>query len=359
MDLRQFIDALKRSGHLRRISDPVDWQYELGAFARAHREPLLFENIRDYPGCTIFTNGLCSGANIARALSLDPSISRTGLVRELRRRLTKPQSPIVVSRGPVQENTMQDLTGLPVPLWHHADGGRYLGTWHVNVTRDPETRACNCGIYRMQMLGRRTSTISVSPKSHLALHYAKAEKQGKSLEMAVCIGVGESLIMAAAAAFPVDSCEYDYAGAIEGEPLELVACKTVDLHVPAGAEIVIEGVVRPGMRVTDGPFFDYAGVPNVNPRALQFEVTAIMHRTNPVFRGCAVGVAGAEDHQVFSVLAPLGLVDFHGSRTRQSVQNFLLKNKMFRSLQLFTRWGHLLHRAKSTAHTAKEKAGMQ
>lgn len=360
MDLRSFIGVLERSGHLRRISQSVNWQYDLGALCRSCREPLLFENINGYPDFSLFTNGLCSQANMARALSLDPALSRHSFIDALKERLQKPVSPVLVpsaAAGSLLENSLDDLTDLPVPWWHPSDGGRYLGTWHVNVTRDPETGACNCGIYRMQILGNRQSTLSVSPQSHLARHFAKAEKQGRPLEMAVCIGVSESLIIAGAAAFPPEACEYNYAGALDQKPLHLAACRTIDMSVPADAEIVIEGTVRPGIRVNDGPFFDYAGVPNVNPKALLFEVTAIRHRTNPVFRGCAVGVAGAEDHQVFSVLAPLGLVDFHGSRTRQTVQNFLLRNKMFRSLQLFTRAGHVFHPARPNASAHQEKAG--
>jgi UbiD family decarboxylase len=350
VDLRNFIQVLDQSGRLKRISQSFNWKYDIGAYCRSHREPLLFENIADYPGFTLFTNGLCSRENIARALRLSPGLSRTSLISAIRGRLQKPQKPVMVAHSPLFENSLDDLSRLPAPWWHRSDGGRYLGTWHVNVTRDPDTGVHNCGIYRMQLLGNRASTISVSPGSHCASHFAKAEKTGSPLEMAVCIGVPETVIMTAAAAFPAAACEYDYAGALEEKPLELVPCRTVELSVPSDAEIVIEGRLVPGIRVTDGPFFDYAGVPNVNPKALKFEVTAIFHRTLPVFRGSAVGLAGAEDHQLFSVLAPLGLVDFHGSRARQAVQNFLLANKMFRLLQLFTRAGHLMHRP--------QKAGM-
>ncbi|MDD5674527.1 MAG: UbiD family decarboxylase [Chitinivibrionales bacterium] len=352
MELRNFIDSLERAGQLERIANPVHWKYDLGAYARAHRRPLLFENIREYPGFYLFTNGLCAPAHIARALALPAGISRNNLIAALRERLQKPRAPTMVPHGAFRENTLDTLLKLPVPWWHRADGGRYLGTWHVNVTRDPISGVQNCGIYRMQLLGGDSATLSVSPRSHLALHFAAAEKAGTALPMAVCIGVGECCIMAAAAAFPANTCEYDYAGGLQEKPLELAACHTIDLAVPATAEIVVEGLVQPGVRVGDGPFFDYAGVPNVNPQALLFTVTAIGHRTRPIFRGSAVGRAGAEDHQLFSLLAPLGLVDFHGSPKRQAVQNFLLQNKMFRTLQGFTRLGHLLHRP---SHAVSEK----
>ncbi len=343
MDLRSFIAVLEQSGNLKRISHAIDWKYELGAYCRSHPEPLLFENILGYEGFSLFANGLCNQTHIARALSLDPLVSRKKLISAIRDRLKKPETPVTVAKSSVFDNSLDDLPALPSPWWHQSDGGRYLGTWHVNVTRDRDTGIHNCGIYRMQLIDSRTSTVSVSPNSHLALHFAKAEKDQRPLEMAVCIGVSESLIMASAAAFPMSACEYDFAGALEQKPFELISCKTIDLKVPSDAEFVIEGVIRPGERVTDGPFFDYAGVPNVNPNALVFEATALWHRSNPIFRGCAVGIAGAEDHQIFSFLAPLGLVDFHGSPVRQTAQNFLLRNKLFSALQLFTRAGHLLH----------------
>jgi 4-hydroxy-3-polyprenylbenzoate decarboxylase len=235
-----------------------------------------------------------------------------------------------------------DLLKLAVPHWSNQDAGRYLGTWHINVTKDPETGSRNVGVYRMQLLGPKQATVSASPRSHLARHFAKAEKLGQPLPMAVAIGVSESVLMAAAAAYPDAMDEYELAGALQQKAVPLIRCQAVDLEVPADSEIVIEGLIQPGVRVQDGPYFDYTGTPNTNPSAFRFEATRLAFRSNPIFRGTSIGVAGAEDHQLFAFLAELQLVDFHGSRLKQMVQNVLLKRRLFRAFQLSGKMGALL-----------------
>lgn len=345
MGLRQFISTLSRENRLRRVSQLVDWRYELGKITRDHQVPLLFENIKDYPGHRIFTNGLSDTDSIGLALGLGSGNTRKAIVTAIKGRMRAPIKPGLVETGPVLENIVQandvDLSRFPIPQWSDQDAGRYIGTWHINVTKDPETGIRNVGVYRMQLLGPRQTTVSTSPGSHLSLHFAKAERQGKPLEMAVAIGVSEAVIMAAASAYPCGLDEYDLAGSLQNESIPLVRCQTVNLEVPAESEILIEGRIKPGVRVQDGPYFDYAGKPNTNSNAFLFEATRLTFRNNPIFRGTAVGVAGAEDQQLFSVLAGLGLVDFHGSRQRQVIQNQLLKKRLFRAFQWAGRIGPL------------------
>ena len=214
---------------------------------------------------------------------------RSGLLPGFRR--------VMGNEAPVRENVAigkdVDLTLLPIPWWSTKDAGRYLGTWHVNVTRDPESGIRNVGVYRMMLLDRNTTTLSVYPHSHLARHLKKAERLGKALEMAVAIGVDERLVMAAAAAAPYGVDEYALAGALAREPLRITNCMTVREEVPADAEIVLEGSIEPNFRVIDGPFFDYAGVSNTNPYAKLFRVSAVMQRNDSIFRGTAVGMPGS------------------------------------------------------------------
>src|SRR5579872_6962361 len=303
MDLRSFIDLLARQGRLRRVDSLVDWRLEIGAITREHCGPLLFENIKDYPGCRVFTNGLSNIHCIADAVGLRPETGGAAIAAEVRRRLNTPIRPVGVEASPVTENVISDsidLLRLPVPQWHHQDAGRYIGTWHINVTKDPDTGARNIGVYRMQVLGARQATVSTSPKSHLAIHVAKAEAKGRPLEMAVAIGVSEALIMAASAAYPYGLDEYELAGALQQESVRLFQCQTVDLQIPAQSEIVLEGFIPPGIRVKDGPYFDYAGKTNINTRAFLFEVNRMMFRTRPILRGASVGIPGAEDHELFA-----------------------------------------------------------
>ncbi|TAM83901.1 MAG: UbiD family decarboxylase [Acidobacteria bacterium] len=337
MDLRAFIDALSCRGELKRISDLVDWKIELGEITRNHRQPLLFENIKDYPGKQVFANGLSNFSSVALALGLQPEKGRKAVLLEARRRVAAPAKPVTVSSGPVLENVMEgpgiNLYEFPVPQWSSCDAGRYIGTWHANVTRDPETGCRNLGVYRMQLLGRSQATVSTSSASHLGRHFARAERNGKPLEMAVVIGGPEPVVMAAGSGYPSGSDEYDLAGGLSGGGIPLVRCKTVDLEVPAEAEIVLEGLIRPGVRVHDGPYFDYAGAPTENPSAFLFDVTCVMFRNRPIFRGAAVGHRAAEDQQLFALLADVGLFDFHDSRPRHWIQTGLIQRRFFKLFQ--------------------------
>lgn len=343
MELRAFIDLLSEHGHLRRIEREVDWRFEIGRITRENRVPLLFENVKGYPGRRVFTNGLSDVGLIGLALGLESGQTRKEIVREAKKRVRNPLTPSVVEAGPVLQNVVSaseiDFLEFPVPQWNTQDVGRYLGTWHINATKDPETGARNVGVYRMRVLGPRQATVSTSPTSHLGLHVAKAEKAGQALQMAIAIGVSEAVMMAASAACPYGFDEYELAGGLETKGLQLIKCRTVDLEVPADSEIAIEGFLRPGIRVQDGPYFDYAGKANTNPNAFLFEATRLMFRNDPIFRGTSVGIPGAEDHQLFSVLAQLNLVDFHSRRSRQMVQNQLLKKRLFRAFQFAGRLG--------------------
>lgn len=338
MNFREFINLLSREGCLKRITRLVDWKIELGEIARNCNMPLLFENIKDYPGLRVFTNGLSTFSAISLALGVQHGKDRKATIDGVRLKVASPIKPVVVNTGPVLQNVAAgrdiDLFRFPIPQWSVHDAGRYIGTWHANVTRDPETGSRNLGVYRMQVLGPNQATVNTSAHSHLSQHVAKAEKKGQPLEMAVVIGACEPVVMAAAAAYPYGSDEYDLAGGLCGESVRLIRCKTVNLEVPSESEIVIEGLIKPGVRVQDGPYFDYAGEPTTNPSAYLFEATNIMFRNDPIFRGAAVGCPGAEDQQLFSLLSELNLFDFHGSRSRRKVQSHLIKSRLFRAFQL-------------------------
>jgi UbiD family decarboxylase len=343
MDLRSFIDLLATQGRLRRIEREVDWKFEIGGISRESQQPLLFENVKGYPKARVFTNGLSRVELIGLSVGLECSQGQRQVIREIKERAKNLVAPEIVETGPVLENVVEcgdiDLSRFPVPQWSTHDAGRYLGTWHINVSKDPETGARNVGVYRMQLLGPKQATVNTSPGSHLALHVTKAEKLGRALPMVVGIGVSEAMVMAAAAACPYGFDEYELAGALQSRSVKLIQCQTVDLEIPANSEIVIEGFIQPGVRVQDGPYFDYAGKTNTNPNAFLFEATRVMFRHEPIFRGTAVGVPGAEDHQLFAVLSHLNLVDFHGRRSRQILQNQLLRNRFFRAFQVAGRFG--------------------
>lgn len=342
-DLRHFIQVLEDARRLSRVRQEIDWRFDIGRMTSGSGTALLFENIKDYPNQRVFTNGLRDMTQIALALGLERETTWKTLITEAKKRVAAPVKPRLVKTGPVLENIVPasnvNLLQLPVPQWSNHDGGRYIGTWHINVTKDPETGSRNIGVYRMQLLGPKQATVSASPRSHLSQQVAKAEKDGQPLPMVVAIGVSETVIMAAAAAYPDGMDEYDLAGGLQQEAVQLIRCQTVNLEVPAQSEIVIEGFIQPGVRVQDGPYFDYTGKTNTNPNAFLFEASQLMFRSNPIFRGTSIGAPGAEDHQLFAFLAELKLVDFHGSRVKQTVQNLALKQRLFRTFQLLGKMG--------------------
>lgn len=341
--LRGFIARLDEAGELIRVQEEVDWKFEIGERTRSAKRSrsgnraMLFERIKGYPDQKVFTNGLGCISRIAISLGLSATASYREVVKVVVDRIGKPIPPTVVNRLSCEEWNLSheavDLALLPVPWWNREDAGRYIGTWHLNITRDPETGERNVGVYRMQLIGRNQTYISVSPKSHFGRQLGVAEKRGRPLEMAVAIGVDEPTIMAAAAAVPYGVDEIGIAGGLLQRPVEVRKCQTIDLEVPVNAEIILEGRIQPGVRGIEGPFLDYAGIPKGNPKAPVFEVSCMECKKHPIFRGALVGEAGAEDHLLYSLLASAGCLDFHGSRTRQVLQNMFLRFGYFRIFQ--------------------------
>ena len=314
--------------------------------SRALGVPLLFTNVAGYPGVSVLTNGLSSDSAVSLCLGLDPEKATFARIVHVIRNAGSLRAPVACDAPSTdmreRRNAAIDLSALPVPWWHESDGGRYVGTWHVNLSRHPVTGACNAGVYRMKILGRRHTTVSVSPGSHLAGHMTEAERRGEELPLATAIGVAEHVVIAAAAALPPGVDEMAYAGALVGRPPAMRRCVLSPLRVPARAEVVMEGALLPGVRVADGPYMDYAGVANVNPSAYVYEVRRLAVRKNLVFRGTSVGTPGGEDHRLFSLLAAAGLADFHGSRVRKAVQNLCLRHRWYRLLQASGKVGGMM-----------------
>lgn len=342
---RGFVVLLEEADELVRVDDEVDWKLEVGERTRAEaasrNRAVLFERIRGYENARILTNAMGSPSRMGIALGLPPGISLREVRRVVRTRLAQPIPPLRVLDPVVDRESYSgdglDLACLPVPWWSAEDAGRYIGTWHINVTRDPETGDRNVGVYRMQLIGRRTALVSASVGSHLAAQARLAEERGDALEMVVAIGIVESLVLAAGMAVSPKSDELSIAGSLAGTPVRVTPGQLVDLDVPVDAEIVIEGHLRLGERMAEGPFVDYAGVPSENPRALVFEASVLSIRRNPIFRGAAIGRTGAEDHLVYALLASAGCLDFHGSRARHHLQALCLRAEWYRLFQILGR----------------------
>lgn len=348
--MHSLVEKLDKAGILHRIKEKVNWKYELGQIARSSGRPILFECIDGYPDFRVLCNVLSTPLSFNAALG-NPGDQGIGPLTYIRKRQRKRIPPVFTEPAWDLEyrGKSVNLYDLPVPWWHPADGGRYIGTWHVNITGRPETGIRNVGVYRMQVLDQRHTTLSVSPRSHLNRHMMEAEKRGESLPMGVGIGVPEPLVIAAAASLSEGDDETGFAGALMNSPFPLAVGETTDCVIPGTAEIVLEGRILPGKRVTDGPFMDYAGVPDSNPHAYKYEVTRIARKSPAIFRGTSVGLPGAEDHVLFSVLAKLGLTDFHGSRVRHLVQTLCLRHRLFKLLQMSGRFSQSVNKSREAS----------
>jgi 2,5-furandicarboxylate decarboxylase 1 len=301
--LREFLEVLEREGELARVGVPVALDQELGAVCvhslRNGGPALLFQRPggQDVP---ILVNLLATRRRYGLALGCAPDQAQ----HEWNRRAAQPLPPVLVERGTCQEEVLlgdeADLTRFPAPTWNALDGGPYL-TLSVHITRDPTTGARNAAIYRNQLHDRRTLGLLAAPFAHIMLQRRTAPTE--PFPVAITMGADPRVPMAASVPIPFGADELAVAGALRGAPIELVRCKTVPLEVPADAEVVIEGEVRPSETREEGPFGEYTGHyggPRL-PRTT-IHVTAITHRRDPLFH---LAYQGAPPHET-DVLTAVG-----------------------------------------------------
>ena len=306
-DLRGWIEALKNEGEIKEIASEVDWEVELGTVMRLAQgtgdgPALLFNNIKDYNGpksrCRrLFGLGLSSYRRLNMMLGLPLDTHPRELVRIGRNILNERVPPKIVATGPVKENILKgaeiDLYDFPSPLWNRVDGGRYILTFAGCVTKDPTTGVPNVGIYRGMVADKTTIPMLMWRAQHIGHHSTAWKESGKNeMPIALVIGWEPSLGFCAGQPVPKGISEYDVMGAIRGAPVELVKCETVDLYVPASAEIVIEGMLQldPENYVMEGPFAEFTGyvAGDKSPKPA-VRVTCITHRNDPIFRGAIEG----------------------------------------------------------------------
>ena len=306
-DLRGWIAALKAHNELHEIDAQVDWNIELGTIMRLAQGPgtgkaLLFNNIKDYnkpdSRCRrVFGSALNNYRRIAIMLGLPADTHPRELVKISRNILEGAITPRIVTSGPVKENIVTgkdvDLEEFPTPYWNRLDGGRYLITYAGVVTKDPTTGVMNVGVYRGMLAARDKIPILMWRAQHIGHHATAWLAVGKKeMPIAVAIGWEPSLGFCAGSPVPKGICEYDVMGAIRGEPVDLIKCETVDLHVPASAEIVIEGYLGldPETYMMEGPYAEFTGylASERSPKPT-IRVTCITHRNDPILRGTIEG----------------------------------------------------------------------
>ena len=298
-DLRDWIKRLESENELLRIKAEVDWDVEIGGIARRALDEqgpaILFENIKDYKDgrCTkLFTGGIGTRKRLAMALGLPKDSNFTDMTELFRKSFKEQVKPMILDNGPVKENVLKggdvNFYEFPIPKWHHWDGGRFPQTSVGVVTKDPDTGWVNVGTYRGMLVDKNRLSEALSYKQHWGMHFTKYRDRGESMPLAVFLGWDPVYFIVGAAGVPYNICEYDVMGAIRKKPVPLVKCETVDLYVPANAEIVYEGHISPDPDTYeyDGPFGEYTGYyAGEREKRPVMKVDCIMHRNDPIFQG--------------------------------------------------------------------------
>jgi 4-hydroxy-3-polyprenylbenzoate decarboxylase len=317
-DLRAFVAHLDARGRLRRVRAPVSRDLEIAEIVdRVSKAPgagnvaLLFERVEGFD-VPVLANAFGAEERTAWALGverLDELGERVAKLLDLRmpgtfaERLRKLGTLLDVARAAprrvdaapcqeVVETARPSLAGLPALRCWPKDGGRYITLPQV-FTRDPRTGARNVGMYRLQVFDDMTLGM------HWQTHKGGAEHEHRAagrMPVAIALGGDPAMIYAASAPLPPGVDEVVFAGWLRGTGVELVRCRTVDLEVPAQAEIVLEGWVDPAERRLEGPFGDHTGYYSLARDYPVFHLTAVTRRARPIYPTTLVGRPPMEDY---------------------------------------------------------------
>jgi UbiD family decarboxylase len=295
-DLREWLALVEAHGQLKRVTAPVDPDEELSAitFMATRREDapaLLFDSIqRNDLGASVLANMLgASKERYALAVGLDPGLSTADMIEGTRDVMRHRIAPVKIAKSaaPVNEIVLRgddiDLTKFPAPKFWPGDGGRYIGTGDITLTRHPDTGRINVGCYRQMLHGPRRVGVYCSPGKHGGLDRDAWWARGKPCEVVAAYGIDPILFMLAAQVFGMKESELEVAGGMMGRAIELTDAECVSLPIPAHAELVVEGLLHPGDNAEEGPLGEFTGYYG-RERAPQpvMEVKALHYRRSPI-----------------------------------------------------------------------------
>lgn len=284
--MRSVLERLEASGALCTCDIPVDPKFELGAVLSYfnNETPILFTNVK---GSKVrIAGGLYGNRRLILDLLNTTDEERIG---RLMQAISNPGQPEVVSSGPVQENIVKSgidiLRMFPVPTSNELDSGPFI-TAGMIAYRDPDSGKMHMAVRRFQVNRGNSINVLVSPASpHLNSVLKHCAKQNRTLECALILGYDASLLLASqisSSKYGLDKYEVD--STLRGEPLKLVRCQTIDLAVPAYAEIVFEGVIKPGHVGMEGPFAELMSYYSEIGNAPLMDISCVTHRNDPVFQ---------------------------------------------------------------------------
>jgi len=298
-DVREFVDVLDRHGELVRVQRRIELQYEVGqalrqAYARGGPAVVFEDNGTKFP----LVAGLYS---TRRHAALAFQTTEAGLHDKVLAGLQAPLPPEHV-QGPAAVHEVEvsgdevDLSAFPIPWYSPDDGGPFI-TPGILVSRDPETGVTDLGHYRFQVMGRSSLSFLAQPFHRFGKHIAKARRAGQSrYEAAIVVGADPVLAYACQVQTSDLTEDYAVAGGLRGEPVELVRARTVDVDVPARAEVVFELDIHLDEEVEEGPLGEYTGY--YTPAALKplAVVQKVTYRRGALFQGLLTGKPVTENH---------------------------------------------------------------
>ncbi|HEX6511537.1 MAG TPA: UbiD family decarboxylase [Chloroflexota bacterium] len=291
-DLRHYLQRLEEAGMLCHVAAEVDKDWEIAAVTRQtfrripqeRRPALMFDRVKGHDIPLVV--GVLGGSRSIYGLAMECPVEEAQ--NRWAEATAHPREVRVVPEGPCQEEVFCDedveRVHLPVPVW---TVGQDPGPYHTSpfvISKDLETGVQNVGTYRVQEKSAHRLGIMINPPRNMNHHIRKNDALGKPTEVAIVFGTDPVIGLAAVTPFPYGVDELAVAGAVRGEPVEVVRGKTVDLLVPATAEIVIEGHIPPGGREPEGPFGEYAGYMGTGGNHPYVEVSCITTRGKPIYQ---------------------------------------------------------------------------
>ncbi len=315
LNLRELLSDWDKRGLLHRIQKEVSPEYELGAVVRAMKgeQPVIFENVQGY------SVPMAAGIGGSRKFMADSmGVDQNELLLKMVDAIINPLPTRLVPTGPVHENVVLppfDLDDFfPIPIFHTEDCGAYYVSG-VLVVKDIEGKKRYTSIRRMKFIGgNRTNIVITSPE--LNRQFAHFEERGEPMEIAVMFGVVPAVVLASQVSthlFHTD--KLDVSGALLGQPLDVVQCKTVDIEVLAEAEIVLEGRILPHERDPEGAFGELGGYYGGNELQPIVEMTAITYQNRPISQ--TIFPSSSEERLPMCLIREMTLL----STVKQTVEN--------------------------------------
>ena len=266
-------------------------------------------------------NVLNSRARFALAFGIAPD----ALDDHCAEAVANPVPPVSVDYGPVQDEVFDgapDLAGLlPVPRWFERETAPYI-TAGVIVARDLETGRPNLSIARLRLEGGNRVMAGIAANHHLNILAHKAKARGEALEFAIAIGNHPAVLLASQMYVDLGRDEFEIAGALQREPVELVRCRTMELAVPAQAEIVLEGVLHPDRPIEEGPVSEFPGFYVRYGPGIAGEISCVTRRSDAIFQAILPGFAS--EHCLLGAVAIAATLRHELSRTVPAVRNVVV-----------------------------------